>query len=38
MTVEQIIALAIAEAIIERRPFTALSLSDNTPVNHTMYA
>jgi hypothetical protein len=38
MTQAQIITLAIAEAIIERRAFTALALSDGTRVNHTMNA
>ncbi len=38
MTTDQIITLAIAEAIIQRIPFTALALSDGTVVNHTMNA
>lgn len=38
MTAAQQITLAIAEAIIERRAFTALALSDGTIVNHTMNA
>lgn len=38
LTIKQIITLAIAEAIVQRRPFTCLALSDGAPCRATCHA